>query len=267
MRLGFIGTGIITSAMVTGFCKSEGPPDQILVSPRNAEKAAALAERFSQIEVAADNQSVVDGSDVVFLAVTSQVAHDVIEPLRFRADHCVVSLMALSTLAQIREMVAPASTIYRAVPLPPVALGVCPIVQCPPDATLHALLDSIGTVVEVEDEMQLSKLNAVTALMAPFYGLLDRTQKWLTRQNIDGETASRYVAALFHGLALDATKVGAEGFEAVVADAQTPGGLNEQALRRLTEAGWYDEIDQVLEVILARVTAGIAMARPGGPES
>ena len=267
MRLGFVGTGIITSAMVTGFCKSQNARDQILVSPRNAEKAAALAARFPNVEVAADNQSVVDGSDVVFLAVTSQVVRDVMAPLRFRADHCVVGLMALSTLSQIREMVAPASKVFRAIPLPPVALGACPIVQCPPDPALHALLDRIGTVVEVEDEMQLIKLNAVTALMAPFYGLLDRTQTWLTQQDIEAETASRYVAALFHGLALDATKVGAEGFEAVVADAQTPAGLNEQALGHLTEAGWYAEIDQVLDNILARVTAGIPTASDSDAKS
>ena len=63
MRLGFIGTGTITTAMVTGLCTAAETPEHILVSPRNAERAAGLAEAFTQVAVAKDNQEVIDGSD------------------------------------------------------------------------------------------------------------------------------------------------------------------------------------------------------------
>jgi len=43
MKLGFVGTGAITSAIVTGLNASDAARDSILVSPRNAEVAAALA--------------------------------------------------------------------------------------------------------------------------------------------------------------------------------------------------------------------------------
>ena len=44
MKIGVIGVGVIASAMVTGFCDWECEHEFIL-SPRNAEKSAALAAK------------------------------------------------------------------------------------------------------------------------------------------------------------------------------------------------------------------------------
>ena len=115
------------------------------------------------------------------------------------------------------------------------------------------LLDRIGTAVALDDEDQFNALCAVTALMAPFYALLTQTQTWLTAQGVEADAASRYVSGMFKGLCLDAIDVGAEGFESITANAQTPGGLNEEALRRLTDADWYNRVDSVLDIILARI--------------
>ncbi len=265
MRLGFIGTGVITSAMVTGFCKADLTALHILVSPRNAEKAAALATAFPSVEVARDNQDVVDRCDLVVLAVISQVARETIGTLQFRADQRVISLMALFSLSEVEDLVAPATRVCRAVPLPPVARGKCPIVQCPPDSEVRDLLSRIGTVIEVPDETQLNDLTAVTSLMAPFYAWLAQTQTWLEARGVDGEISSRYVSSLFHGLSLDVADVGAEGFEASVVNAQTPGGLNEEALGRLRKVGWFDEIDRVLDAILARLERGPTQDLQSGP--
>lgn len=237
------------------------------VSPRNAEKAAALAAAFPQVCVAKNNQEVVDGSDVVVLAVISQVARETIGALQFRAGQRVISLMGLFSLSVVKDLVAPASRVCRAVPLPPVARGTCPIVQCPPDPEVKCLLGRIGTVIEVPDEAQLNDLTAVTSLMAPFYAWLAQIQAWLKGRGVNDEIASRYVSALFHGLSLDVVDVGAEGFEAIVSNSQTPGGLNEEALDRLRDTGWYDEIDRVLDAILARLERSPARSLSSGSGS
>ena len=60
MKLGFIGTEIITTSVVTGFCESGMENLQIVVSPRNKERAQMLHEKYPEIvSVAADNQEVV----------------------------------------------------------------------------------------------------------------------------------------------------------------------------------------------------------------
>src|SRR4051812_6890899 len=55
MRIGFIGTGRIAEAVVTGLCTSAAPPDEVLLSPRNAAIAQRLAMRFPIVQIAANN--------------------------------------------------------------------------------------------------------------------------------------------------------------------------------------------------------------------
>ena len=81
MKLGFIGTGIITTSVVTGFCESGMENLQIVVSPRNKERAQMLHEKYPEIvSVAADNQEVVDRSDWVFAALLPKAAEDILKP-------------------------------------------------------------------------------------------------------------------------------------------------------------------------------------------
>jgi pyrroline-5-carboxylate reductase len=118
MKLGFIGTGAITSAIVTGLNALDAGQDVISVSPRNAEVAAGLAVRFPNVAVAASNQAVLDGSDVVMLAIRPHLTGEVLSDLRFRPDHQVISLMAITPLERVSTLVAPASKVVRALPLP-----------------------------------------------------------------------------------------------------------------------------------------------------
>jgi pyrroline-5-carboxylate reductase len=253
MKLGFIGTGAITTAIVTGLCTASKTPKGLVVSPRNAAKSAALAARFPQLAVAATNQAVVDDSDWVFLAVRPQVAREVLRPLRFRPEQRIVSLIATVSAADVGDLVAPATAIVRAVPLPTVARRLGPIAICPPDADVADLFDRIGTAVPVADDHSFDALWAVTGLVAPYYALVERTSRWLEGQHVEAEAAERYVGALVHALSVEAVQAGHPEFASLAKHAQTPGGLNEQALRQLTEAGWYDAVARVLDVILARI--------------
>ena len=66
---GFIGVGTINAAVVQGLCTCDTPPKAVVLSPRNAEKAAALAASFpDRVRVAESNQAVLDAADWVFVA-------------------------------------------------------------------------------------------------------------------------------------------------------------------------------------------------------
>lgn len=65
MRLGVIGTGTIATAAMRGIA---GDGHQITVSRRSAANAEGLARDFANVSVA-DNQTVLDQSDVVFVAL------------------------------------------------------------------------------------------------------------------------------------------------------------------------------------------------------
>ena len=56
MKLGFIGTGKITSAVVTGICKSKIKYTKIMVSERNKKISKQLKKNFKKIYIAKNNQ-------------------------------------------------------------------------------------------------------------------------------------------------------------------------------------------------------------------
>src|SRR5262249_51987277 len=147
--LGFVGTGTITSAIVIGLHASPDFSSDIVVSPRNADIAAALARKFDRVRVATSNQDTVDASDVVFLAVRPQIADQVLAQLQFRNDQHVVSLIATYSLRRVATLVAPASKVACAVPQPTVAIRAGPTVLFPPDSLVAALFARLGPVVEV----------------------------------------------------------------------------------------------------------------------
>lgn len=72
--IGFVGTGTIAEAMVESRLAEPAHSFNIHVSPRNAEFAARLAAKFDTLIAAADNQAVVDQSDIVIPAIRPQIA-------------------------------------------------------------------------------------------------------------------------------------------------------------------------------------------------
>jgi len=52
MKLGFLGTGSISSDVITGICKSKIVYQKIIVSPRNKKKANKLRKKFKRIIIA-----------------------------------------------------------------------------------------------------------------------------------------------------------------------------------------------------------------------
>ncbi len=94
MKLGFIGTGEITSSIVTGLGSSVAMPHSIRLSPRNTAIAKQLANRFNGVSISSCNQEVLDHCDTIVIAVRPQVARDVLSELHFRPDHQVVSLVS-----------------------------------------------------------------------------------------------------------------------------------------------------------------------------
>ena len=151
MTIGFIGTGIISSYVVTGFCKSGREGIDIIVSPRSRDKSAALAAEFPQmVRVARDNQQVVDEAEWIFIAVLPEQALDVIRELTFTPEKKVISLVPMLDFQKVREIAGPLKLLVDVVPLPFCSRGIGPVVLNPPVDEVKELLSAIGTVVAAD---------------------------------------------------------------------------------------------------------------------
>jgi pyrroline-5-carboxylate reductase len=256
MRLGFVGTGAITTAIVTGLSSSSPDQQVIRLSPRNSSIASKLASRFPHVSVASSNQDVLDSSDTIVLAVRPQVAANVVSELRFRPDHQVISLISTFSLAGISELVAPATKITRAVPLPSVADRQSPTPIYPPDRLVAGLFARLGAAIEVETENEFNALSTATATIASYFALADAIASWLTQHGVPGPKARDYVARVFRGLVNAAVDAPERSLKSFADEHATRGGINEQVLTYLVQHDVFEYVSEALDAVLHRVSSG-----------
>ncbi|QWF24481.1 NAD(P)-binding domain-containing protein [Nocardioides sp. LMS-CY] len=248
---GVLGVGSIATAIVTGLCDGVPEPPVVVLSPRNAARAADLAARFPSVRVAADNQAVVDAGDVVLVCLRPADAAGVLDGLRFRTRHAVVSAVAGLSVGRLAELVAPATDIARSIPLPAVATrdSVTPVQPATPAVT--EIFDRLGGSLEVRDETAYEAVGAASATVAAYFRYLGTISGWMTERGVPGAEARRYVADTFAALSAELGTPGAD-FDALARAHATPGGLNEQLARDLDEAGVYAAVRAGLDAVLAR---------------
>lgn len=249
---GVVGVGSIAAAVVVGLCEGVAQPPTVLLSPRNAAQAADLAGRFGSVSVAADNQAVVDGSDVVLVAVLPQQVEAVLADLVFADRHAVVSAVAGVELDALRGWVAPATRVARAVPLPAVARreGVTPVYPPLPEAV--ALFDALGGAIAVDDAATYEALTVSSATVAAHFAYLGAIADWLVAHGIEESAARSYVAATYVG-ASESLRTAPVDFDELISEVATPGGLNEQFARHLRAAGAVDAVSSGMDEVLARL--------------
>lgn len=249
--LGFIGTGTITSAIVRGLKSSALGDWPILLSPRSQRLSAELAGSLEGVRVAAGNQAVIDGSDIVFLAVLPQDAADVLKPLRFAADKKIISLIAGLDINVIRSWTGVAS-ITRAIPLPFVEqrCGVTPIL--PPDAAAAEIFGALGGSVAVTSRADFDSYATASALMSSYFGFAEIARDWLTGRGIDPADSELYLRNLFGSLG-DTLRQSPLGFSGLRTGHATAGGLNELAFATFTSAGGAAAVRNGLDAVLSRL--------------
>lgn len=254
MTIGFIGTGAITSAIVTGLSLEGGPRPAIRLSPRNAASAASLASRFGNVSVCPSNQEVVDSSQTLVLAVRPQVAEEVLSQVHFSSGQNVISLIAGFPVRRIAGLVAPADKISRAIPLPSVAQRRSPIAIYPPGGAAAELFDPLGKVFAMEIEDHLNAFSTATSTMAAYFGFAGCIASWVARQGVPERHAREYMARMFAGLADTGCEAAGHSFEDLAAAHATPGGLNEQVMRDLTAHGVFHTLTEALDHVHQRAT-------------
>jgi pyrroline-5-carboxylate reductase len=253
MKLGFIGTGKISSSVITGICGSSIKYNKIYVSSRNSKIAKGLKKKFKRISIEKDNQKIVDSCNWVFLAVTPTVGEKIIKNLKFKSSQTIVSFISTMTLPQLKKAIKVKATIARAVPLPPISLKKGPVPLFPPNKKIKNFFDKIGTTVEINNEKLSKNFWSTSGMMAPFYELLNTMSNWLVKRGVKRDKAQKYITSLFVALSEDAVVNSNKDLKYLVKESQTPRGLNEQGVKELRKSGFYRSTEKTLNSILKRL--------------
>ena len=250
MKLGFIGTGNITVAVVNGICTSRISFSKIIVSSRNKSKAENLKKKFKKVSIAKTNQEIVDKCDWVFLAVTPKVGEKILPKLNYRSSQTIVNLISTIGNSQLKKYVKVKAKIVRALPLPPIALRKGPVPICPASKKVKNFFNHLGTAVEISNEKLFTNFWCMTAMMAPYYEILNTLSKWLSSKGLKKVDTQKYITSLFSAMSEDAVVNSNKDLKILIKNSQTPGGLNEQALNKLRKLGFYKLLNKTANNVL-----------------
>ncbi len=252
-RYGVLGVGALASAIVTGLCDGVADPPVIVLSPRNAEASAALAARYPSVSVAADNQAVLDAAELVFVALRRAHA-DVLGELTWRPEHVVVSGTGGLPLARLRELVAPADRVARAVPMPAVATRSSRTPVHPPLAPVVEVFERLGGAMPIDDGDEFEAIFTAMGTVAPFFEYLRILSDFLVGHGLSSADAQQIVASTYTGLLESLKAHESPDFAEMVKEHAPPGGGNAQLTALMGEAGVFDEMARAVDEVHRRLT-------------
>jgi pyrroline-5-carboxylate reductase len=203
IKLGMIGGGMMGEALISRIVVNGAyNGHEILVSDPVEARRQFLTTQYG-IRVTAANAEVAIATEVIVLAIKPQIFSSVVPSLAtcIPDSSVVVSILAGTPLKQL-EAALPGKAVIRAMPNTPaqVGAGITAIsagqhVQADQLARARAVLESVGSVVEVPESM----MDAVTGLSGSGPGYLALVIESLA----DGGVASGLPRAIAMQLAID----------------------------------------------------------------
>jgi len=250
MKIGIIGTGIIASAVVRGFCiKKTG--HSFFLSPRNAQKAAALADEFANVTVCISNQEVINRSDWIFICLHKK-DFNALNELSYRGDLKIINMSAEMKLPELKRIVGNTALLAHVIPLPFIAAGFGPLLVYPEIAEVGKLFEPVSTVHYAHSQKDVHTLQIVTGLMSAYNLLLNEIVRFSDEQGLEHDVSVKFLCSLFGSLCQRAADIpDCDLIE--LAHEMTPGGYNEQAMNELKDNGAIGAWRTALDRLMARL--------------
>jgi len=177
-RLGFLGAGNMSGALIKGLLHAGVAPDRMLASDVRTERLAHLRAQH-RIEITSDNHVLVNASDVLVLGVKPQVIDRILTEIAkdVRSDQLVISVAAGVPIEALEGRLPQGSRVVRAMPNTPAtvqagATGIAGGAHAKEDdiRVARELFEAVGRVVVLDESL----LDAVTGLSGsgPAYVML-----------------------------------------------------------------------------------------------
>lgn len=253
LKIGFIGAGNMAQAMIKGMVQSgRVSPGKIYVSSRTSQKPQKLRELFN-IQVAANNEELVETCDVIVLAMKPQDFAAAMEPIaNLFTDKQIVISLAAGIRFETLEKVLPQVRLVRLMPNTPSliqkgSLGF--IVNDDKDEFLPDLMEDmfscLGSVYEIETEEQFEAFMVACSSGTGFiYELMTYWQEWIEERGFDSAAARRMTQEVFMGAALMAQQNIDQSLEELQDKVTSKKGVTAAGLESMREL----EIERALRV-------------------
>ena len=253
MKIGFIGAGNMTQALIKGMVESkEIRPDHIFVSNRTPGKLIKLSEQYN-IQTRSHNQEIITDCDVVILAVKPQDFSAALEGLTGHfSDHQIVISLAPGIPFQSLEKQIPSGRLVRLMPNTPSLIGRGVIGYMSLDETdefVSSLMDdlfgSLGYVLKVENEDQFDALMISCSSGTGFvFEMMMYWQDWIEERGFSEEVARKMTIETFLGASMLASQSASIDIEELQSRVTSKKGVTAAGLASMREL----EIERTLRI-------------------
>jgi pyrroline-5-carboxylate reductase len=249
-------------AMARGWAGAEAGPESMAFRDIDRGRAEALAQAVGG-SVAESAPELAAASELIVLAVKPAALEEVASELAPAGPEAVLSILAATPLARLREAL-PGVPTMRVMPNQPVEVRRGVLCYAPPDGVpaeiaerIVELLGALGVTVPIEErliEPAMAVMSCSPAYLALIAELLAEAG---AREGLDPELANRLVADTLAGTAELLWERDAADIRRRVAP---PGGATEAGLEALEQGGLHDAIASAVDASLARF-------RPAHPDA
>lgn len=253
MKIGFIGAGNMTQALVKGMVESkEIKADHIMVSNRTEGKLLKMAEQF-QVQTRSHNQEIISECDVVIIAVKPQDFAAALEGLTGQfSEHQIVISLAAGIPFDALEKQIPSGRLVRLMPNTPSIIGrgvIGFMSQDEDEGFVSSLMDDLfgglGVVMKVDNEDQFEALMISCSSGTGFvFEMMMYWQDWIAERGFGDDTARRMTIETFLGAALLAAQSEGIEIEELQARVTSKKGVTAAGLNSMREL----EIERALRI-------------------
>lgn len=240
-KLGFIGGGNMASALIGGLIKNDRVEAQnIFVFEPNDEQAAKLTDQF-KIQLASNNENLIEQVDIVVLAIKPQVLRSVLRLLKesFKAKRpLIVSIVAGIRSASIENWLDGNYAVIRVMPNTPSLVGAGASglyatkgVSDQQKVSAEELLGAVGEFAWVENEADIDAITALSGSGPAYFMLFINALIGAARaRGLDSDTAKQLAVATAAGAA-KLVASSDQSVQTLIDNVSSPNGTTEQALK------------------------------------
>jgi len=227
--------------------------ETLLVTNRSASRVVSL-KRFDDRVQEATPEEMLQQCDIVIVSLNNQATRDLLPRLNFEGRHHLLSMVAEARFCELENLTRDkTASISRVLALPSVAEGGQVVPVFPDTEAAQAVFGQRNTLLGAKSETELLSFWTVTGALSSTMLLGAVSTHWLQNKGITRAAADDYVRAMY----AEVNALLKDGFAEGMTHVSTPGGLNQQMLGQLCDAGIDTEMTNSLTGIYERISNGL----------
>ena len=256
MKLGFIGTGNMASAIMGGIIEKQIIPAEEIIGADLFAPGREKARTQFGIHVTDSNKEVVEKAEVIVLSVKPQFYEDVINEIKgdIKDDQIIITIAPGKTLAWLEEKFGRPVKIVRTMPNTPAMVGEGMTAACPNEHMddkgmeyVKTLLQSFSQVEVVPERLMDAVVSVSGSSPAYVFVLIEAMADAAVSGGMPRQQAYKFAAQAVRGSAMMVLETGKHPGE-LKDMVCSPAGTTIEAVRVLEERGFRSAVIEAMKV-------------------